>query len=58
MVSECRAPWCSEDSRDDGQDAFANKFCSFKCEVKYDKRRMDAEECRANELKVEEGKIE
>jgi len=46
----CRAPWCDEDSRDDGQDAYANAFCSWQCELKYDKRRTDAQEAKAMEL--------
>jgi len=44
----CRMPGCDESPRDDG-DAFARKFCSAQCEVKYDHIRSDARDAAREE---------
>lgn len=49
----CRYPTCGEPARtstDDGAaDAFAEKFCSTMCELKYDHVKADAEDARQME---------
>ena len=50
----CRMPGCEDEPRDDGQDAFANKFCSTKHELKYEHIKADAEDARrADEREAE-----
>lgn len=40
--NECRMPGCKNEQQIDGQDLYANKFCSAECEVKYDHIKADA----------------
>ena len=43
----CRMPGCDETPRDGG--GFAGRFCSDKCEVKYDHLKADAADARRAE---------
>lgn len=51
MTDQCRYPSCSTPTRDrgDGVDGYAARFCSTRCELKYDHIRADAKDARLNE---------
>lgn len=49
-MSECKQFGCQNESRTDGMDSYANKFCSDECEVKYDHIKMDAKDAMQSDL--------
>lgn len=46
---ECRAPWCGDPARVDAPTAFASRFCSDECEVRFEHLRADARDARADD---------
>lgn len=50
----CKNFGCSNDPRgSEAHDAYAGKFCSDKCEVKYDHIKMDAQDAMREDMYAE-----
>lgn len=52
---ECRAPWCDDPARVDAPTAFASRFCSPECEVRFEHLRADARDARTTDDAGEAG---
>ena len=50
----CKYWGCDKPARDDGQDAFANQFCSAQHEVKYDHIKADAQDAMRADMEPED----